>query len=392
MKNKITILFSIAFLFASCLQKPSITPTDECLMTAPSPHSKGAAFQDIITQYSAKGLPGIALLVKDSEGVWFGASGKADIQKGIDMSPCHVSKVASLTKIFMGALTFKLVEEGKIDLDKKVSDYLDASVLKDIANADKVTVRQLMNHTTGIFDVITDNGFYLSVLNNPPAFRNQMDILEFVRGKEPAFEVGTQEGYSNTNTLLLSMVIDKATGEAHAKLLKEKIFNTLGLTNSYYYYHDALPESRVAQGYFDLYNNNSLVNVSSYNTGSGNGYTGLYTNVFDLLKFSEALFEDKTLISQNSLNQMLTFSMPLEKDATRLLGAGVMKDFVLRNNPNEYAFGHRGRDLGYSADMFYFPEKGQTFILIVNYGTDGNSALRPIFYELRDKIVDKMME
>ncbi|HTO15722.1 MAG TPA: serine hydrolase domain-containing protein [Edaphocola sp.] len=394
MTNNIKIILGvlIPFFFYACMQKPSIEPTAACLVSPTASHSKGVAFQDIIDDFTEKGLPGISLLVKDSEGVWYGASGLADIKKGIKMEPCHVSKVASLTKIFMGALSFKLAEEGKIDLDKKVSDYLDASVLKDIANADKVTVRQLMNHTTGIFDVITDNGFYLSVLNNPPAFRNQMDILAFVRGKAPAFETGTEEGYSNTNTLLLSMIIDKATGINHAQLLKEKIIEALDLNNSFYYYHDALPENKVAQGYYDLYNNGTLVNVSSYNTGSGNGYTGLYTNVFDLLKFSEALFENKTLISQNSLDQMLTFSMPLEEDATRLLGAGVMKDFILRNNSEEYGYGHRGRDLGYSADMFYFPKKGQTFILIVNYGTDGNSALRPDFYDLRDKIVDKMME
>lgn len=391
MKRQIIILAGI-LLLSACSRKESITPTEACTVAPAPSHSKGMAFQGIITDYTHKGLPGIALLVKDAEGTWYGASGKADLAKEVPMQPCHVNKVASLTKIFMGALTFKLAEEGKIDLDRKVSDYLSAKDLKDIANAGKVTVRQLLKHTTGIFDVITDNSFYLSVLNDPPAFRDQYDILKFVRGKAAAFEAGTQEGYSNTNTLLLSMVIDKATGVSHAQLLREKIFEPLGLQNSFYYYHDALPAQGVAQGYYDLFNNGTIANVSSYNTGSGNGYTGLYTNVFDLLRFSEALFEDRSLLSQNSLDQMLTFDMPLEAGADRLLGAGAMKDFIQRSDPTEYAWGHRGRDLGYSADMFYFPEKGQTMVLIVNYGTDGESALRPAFYELRKAIVDKMME
>ncbi|MBL7705138.1 MAG: serine hydrolase [Taibaiella sp.] len=391
MKRQIIILAGI-LLLSACSRKESITPTEACTVAPAPSHSKGTAFQGIITDYTHKGLPGIALLVKDAEGTWYGASGKADLAKEVPMQPCHVNKVASLTKIFMGALTFKLAEEGKIDLDRKVSDYLSAKDLKDIANAGKVTVRQLLKHTTGIFDVITDNSFYLSVLNDPPAFRDQYDILKFVRGKAAAFEAGTQEGYSNTNTLLLSMVIDKATGVSHAQLLREKIFEPLGLQNSFYYYHDALPAQGVAQGYYDLFNNGTIANVSSYNTGSGNGYTGLYTNVFDLLRFSEALFEDRSLLSQNSLDQMLTFDMPLEAGADRLLGAGAMKDFIQRSDPTEYAWGHRGRDLGYSADMFYFPEKGQTMVLIVNYGTDGESALRPAFYELRKAIVDKMME
>ncbi|RYD99674.1 MAG: class C beta-lactamase-related serine hydrolase [Sphingobacteriales bacterium] len=391
MKRQLIMLAGI-LLLSACSRKESIMPTGVCTV-APSPsHTKGTAFQEIIETYTQKGLPGIVLLVKDAEGTWYGASGKADMAKGIPMQPCHVNKVASLTKIFMGALTFKLAEEGKIVLDKKVAAYLSEEDLKGIANADKVTVRQLLKHTTGIFDVITDNNFYLSVLNDPPAFRDQYDILKFVRGKAAAFEAGTQEGYSNTNTLLLSMVIDKATGVSHAQLLRDKIIEPLGLHNSFYYYHDALPAHNVAQGYYDLFNNGTIANVSSYNTGSGNGYTGLCTNVFDLLQFSEALLEDKTLLSQPSLDQMLTFDMPLETGADRLLGAGTMKDFIQGTDPSVYAWGHRGRDLGYSADMFYFPEKGQTLVLIVNYGTDGESALRPAFYDLRKAIVNKMME
>lgn len=397
MKNRI-LIFSIAisaFLITNILLsgcgKDSITTTGTCTYVQPL-HPKSVKFQSIIDKYVRKGFPGIALLIKDSSGVWCGASGKADIAKRIEMEPCHVNKVASLTKIFMGVLAFKLAEEGTIDLDKLISDYLSEKDLKDIANADQVTVRQLMNHTTGIFDVITDNSFYLSVLNDPPAYRDQYDILKFVRGRKPAFEAGSQEGYSNTNTLLLSMVIDKATGQSHAKLLKQKVIDALGLHDSYYYYHDPLPANKVAQGYYDLFNNGTLVNVSSYNTGSGNGYTGLYTNVFDILTFSEALFEKRTLISANSLNQMLNFDKPLSNGEDRYLGAGCMKDFVMRSNVDEYAYGHRGRDLGYSADMFYFPIKGQTLIFIMNYGTDGDSHLRPFFYDFRTEIVDAMME
>ncbi len=392
MKTKYLNMLVVMLLFLSgCNREESITPTSICTTPAAIYHSKGEAFQNIIDNYTAKGLPGIALLIKDSEAVWFGASGWADIKEQIPMQACHINKVASLTKIFMAALTFKLVEEGKIDLNAKINFYLSEKDLKGIANANEVTVLQLLKHTTGIFDVITDNNFYLSVLNNPPAHRDQYDILKFVRGKEALFAPGEKASYSNTNTLLLSMVIDKATGQSHAQLLRDYILQPLRLQNSYYFYHDPLPEGKVAQGYYDLYNNGTISNVSNFNTGSGNGYTGLYTNVFDLLTFSEALLENQNLISSTSLTEMLNFDMPMKVGDDRYLAAGSMKDFIDRE-ADEYAYGHRGRDLGYSADMFYFPKKGQHFILIVNYGTDGESALRSVFFDLRQKIVDKMME
>ncbi len=373
----------------SCSKK-TIEATQTCSGPVYPAHPKGTLFQATIDNYTQKGLPGIALLVKDSDGTWAGASGMADIAKGILMQPCHVSKVASITKIFMATLAFQLAEEGKLDLNKPVKAYLSEDELKDIANANDVTVLQLLNHTTGIYDVIKDDGFYLDVLNNPPKHRTQEDILKFVRGKNAAFPAGEGPGYSNTNTLLLSMIIDKIGGKPHQELLREKIIHPLQLNNTYYYYHDALPEGKVAQGYYDLYNNGNIENLSSYNTGSGNGYTGLYSNVHDLLTFIEALFIQKTLVSDNSLSQMLTFSNKEEEGSDRLLGPGVMKDFIHRGN-GEYAWGHRGRDLAYSADMFYFPEKNQVMILIVNYGTDADSKLRPVFYDLRKAVVDAMM-
>jgi len=376
--------------FTSC-SKTTIEATQTCIAPALPAHVKGARFQAVIDQFTTKGLPGIALLVKDSNGTWAGASGMADIDKGIRMQPCHISKVASITKIFMATLAFRLAEEGSLDLNAPITQYLSASQLKNIENADAVTVRQLLQHNTGIYDVIKDNSFYLEVLNNPPKHRTQEDILEFVRGKKAAFAPGQGPGYSNTNTLLLSMIIDRATGRPHQDLLHEKVIDPLHLPNTYYFYHDALPEGKVAQGYYDLYNNGHIENLSSYNTGSGNGYTGLYSNVFDLLTFIDALFIQKTLVSENSLAQMLDFNPVSEAGSDRLLGAGTMKDFISRPN-NEYSYGHRGRDLAYSADLNYFPVSGQVMVLIVNYGTDGDSGLRPAFYELRKEVVDAMME
>jgi len=391
MRIIILLIWSVSLLSISSCSKKTIEATFVCEAPSLPTHPKQQGFSDIINKFTDKGLPGIALLIKDSNGTWAGAGGMADIAQGIPMQSCHISKVASITKIFMAALAIKLAEEGTLNLDEKISTYLTPAQLKYVANADEVTVRQLLNHTTGIYDVIDDNSFYLDVLNNPPKHRTQDDILKFVRNKPAVFAAGSSSGYSNTNTLLLSLVIDKLGGKPHQTLLREKIIEPLQLENTFYYYHDKLPENKVAQGYYDLYNNGKIENLSSYNTGSGNGYTGLYSNVFDLLKFINALFIDKTLVSQNSLHQMLDFNVIEEAGSDRLLGAGVMKDFIHRGN-NEYAYGHRGRDLAYSADLFYFPEKNKVMVLIVNYGTDGDSKLRPTFYDLRKEVVDELMK
>lgn len=390
MLRNISLPFFALFLLLSSCHKPDIEETVIC--TAPSDsssqHPKREIYQAVIDKYVKLGLPGIAVLIRDSSGTWMGTSGFADIDKQIPMQICHVSKTASLTKIFMASLVMKLVEEGALKLDDKLSTWLPADMLNKIENANNCTLRQLLNHTTGIYDVINDQDFYLAVLNQPDRKWKQEELLEFVYGKPAAFQTGTTSGYSNTNTLLVSMVIDKATGRDHGDLLREKIIAPLGLTGTFYYWHDDLPVNRIAQGYFDLYNNGQIENLSNYNTGSGCGYTGLYSTVYDLQTFIEALFRSKTLLKQSSIDEMTKFASNI--DSRKYLGMGIFKDFIDAGfKDDEFAYGHRGRDLAYSADMFYFPNQDVTVTLLVNYGTDAESNLRPTFLDFRYEIASK---
>ncbi|HVD97964.1 MAG TPA: serine hydrolase [Cytophagaceae bacterium] len=382
MKQTLYYLLGFLLLVSSCKDK-TIKPTEDCSINyvdSSAAHPKAAQFQGLLDKYTSKGLPGIVLLAKDENGVWIGSSGVADIDKHIAMQKCHVGKVASINKIYMAVLTMKLVEQGVFTLDDKISKWIPSSILDKIEDADKFTIGDLLQHRTGVYDLITDNGFYLAVLNNPPKKWKQEELLHYVYNKDPMFAYGTKTGYSNTNFCLLSLVIDNATGRPHAELLREQVLAPLGLTHSYYYYAEALPAHGVAQGYFDLYNNHKIANLSEYNTGSGNGYTGLYSDVHDLLTFSNALFVQQTLVAPSSLTQMLTFDPYVEYD--RQLGYGVQKD-LFGGADGEYGIGHRGRDLAYSADMFYFPNQDKTMILLVNYGTDADSYLQYVFNDCR---------
>ncbi|MFN7119750.1 MAG: serine hydrolase domain-containing protein [Saprospiraceae bacterium] len=384
------LLLSLAFMIIGC-KEDEIGTTADCTTNLPSPdtHPKAVAFQNVLNKYTKQGLPGISLLVRDENGTWYGSAGLADINENIKMQPCHVSKVASVTKLFMGALVMKLVEEDKIALDAPVTTYLTRDYSDKVANINKVTLRQLLNHTSGIPDLIEQNGFYLAVLNNPAKEWHPSELLKYIYELNPLFEPGSQLEYSNTNLLLAIMAIEGATGQDHAKLLREKIIQPLGLQNTYYYWHDPLPKF-VAQGYYDLYNNGTIVNMTNFSTGSGNGYTGIYSSVFDLQRFIEALLRDKTLLQPASLQEMIRITAEDLIDQEGY-GVSIRKDFYDRP-ANEYALGHRGRDLAYTADLFYFPNQDITMALLINYGTDADSDLKPVFQAFRKEIVYVIME
>jgi D-alanyl-D-alanine carboxypeptidase len=141
--------------------------------------------------------------------------------------------------------------------------------------------------------------------------------------------------------------------------------------------------SYAAQGYYDLYNNNTIVNVSNLISGSGNGYGGVYSNVFDLYKFIDALLLKKSVLSAKSLAIMQTYG---KTDEPNQYGYGIMKKFISRGI--NAGIGHSGRDLGYSANLFYFPNKNVTHVFFINYGTDGNSSLKKVFNEFQEELLN----
>jgi D-alanyl-D-alanine carboxypeptidase len=243
-----------------------------------------------------------------------------------------------------------------------------------------------MNHETGIVDVIQENNFYLAVINNPNKKWEAEDLLELVYDKPAVFKPSDTAIYSNTNTILVSLVLEYATGKKHSDLLKNYILQPLSLTNTYYQPHDELPRT-VAQGYYDLYNNNTIVNVSNWVPGAGSGFGGIFSNVFDLHKFINALLVQKTLLKTSSLNLMQTYGKP---DDENKYGYGIMQKFIQRGINAGY--GHSGRDLGYTANLFYFPNKGVTHTFVINYGSDADTKLRQVFYDFQNELIDLSLQ
>ncbi len=395
MKNICTIL--LAVIFTTSCKKAQIQPTENTSIPVPwqdssGKHAKSAQFKALIEKYHLKGLPGIALLVNDASGTWVGSSGKADIEKNIPFQVGQVSKVASITKLFIGTLVFKLVEDsvrtglGYNSLHQPISKWLPSKMTDKIPNGNQITLGQCMKHETGVPDLIDENEFYLAALNNPNKKWTAEELVSFIYDKQPVFQPGDTAIYSNTNTTLVAMVIEAATGKKHSDLLKEYILQPLNLANTYYQPHDNLPAT-VAQGYYDLYNNNSIVNVSNIVTGSGHGYGGIYATVFDLYTFLDALLLRKTLLSTKSIDIMQTFGKP---DGVNQYGYGIMKKFIQRGV--NAGIGHSGRDLGYTANLFYFPNKNVSHVFVINYGTDAESKLRDVFNEFQDELLDMTLD
>lgn len=396
MKNIFRILVFVMIGLPAC-KKAQIGETRSIGPAVPwqdtsSTHPKNVQFNALLDKYKLKGFPGISLLVRDVNGTWIGSRGKADIGNNIDFVPGTVSKVASITKLMMGTLVFKMMEDstrtgiGYSALNKKVKDWLPAKIINKLPNGEYITLGHCMKHETGIPDIIEKDAFYLAVLNEPNKKWKPEELLEFIYDDDALFTAGDTATYSNTNTILVAMVLEAQSGMNHADLLKQYIIQPLNMNHTYYQPHDELPND-VAQGYFDLYNNNTILNVSNLVPGSGNGYGGIYSNLFDLHKFGEALFLGKTLLDPKSWSIMQTYG---KQDDTNFYGYGLQKSFL--NFGVNYGIGHKGRDVGYTANLMYFPNKGVMHIFFINYGTDGDSRLGDIFFEFQEELISLTLQ
>jgi D-alanyl-D-alanine carboxypeptidase len=278
-----------------------------------------------------------------------------------------------------------LVEEGKIVLDAKINTYLPRSICDNIGNGNEATVRHLLNHTSGIKDFVDDLKYNSDIFNGPLGSYTPQKFLGYIYGQAPNFSTGSRSEYSNTNYLLLAMLMDFVLGESHANLISERIINYLGLENTYYKNEPGLPKPRgLVNGYADVFGNGQLINVADIQNHLANatiGEGGFIASAYDYGIFLEALLTGN-LVSESSLKEMTTWV------GSDYYGFGLD---VSELTPYGAPIGKGGGDVGTLAQRRYFPDSKTTIVILTNVGDLGKP--RQLFHELYwDKALKAVFE
>ena len=185
--------------------------------------------------------PGAVLHVSSPElGTWTGAAGLGEIATDTAMRPDDKFRAGSLTKPFISVIILQLVEEGLLALDDTLPEVLPESVTSRFANSDQMTVRMLLSHTAGLPDFMDLAGPEIvgtalggpGVEPNPGKVWTEEEFLDFAAAQEPWFAPGEAQGYSNTDYLLLGMIIEQATGRTWREEFRERIIEELDLENT----------------------------------------------------------------------------------------------------------------------------------------------------------------
>jgi D-alanyl-D-alanine carboxypeptidase len=323
-------------------------------------YPKANAIESIMKQYTAEGLPGAAIAIyTEQEGWWTHAEGYARREDKTPMETNHLQYLQSVTKTYMATAILKLHEKDKIDLDAPMTAYLPAAYSPYIKNADKITIRMLLNHTSGVPEYISDPEYVSLVIQHPLTVPKIEDCLKYLADDEPQFAPGSQYKYTNTNYLLLAMIADILTGN-HAVYIAENILKPLGLKNTYYRNDPGyLHYKNLVDSYWDVLNIGVPANITQMqraNVASLKGDDGIVCTPMDAVLFLKGLMEGR-LLKKSSLDLMQNWVKNKAGDPVYGMGLSYFSQGGI------VGVGHGGGGIGAGCLLLHVPSK-KTFIFI----------------------------
>jgi D-alanyl-D-alanine carboxypeptidase len=323
-------------------------------------------------------VPGIAVLIKSpGQGNWSATFGTAEIGKQVPMKMTDLFRIGSNTKTMTSTVILQLVEEGKLKLNDPIGKFVPG-----VPNGKKITIRELAEMRSGLYSYSFDPGFNKTLDTQPRKAWKPSELLKIAFSHKPNFAPGAEYEYSNTNIVLLGVVIEKLTGETASEDFQERIFGPLGMK------HSSLPEPSEwkipgphAQGYqfgtnvqtIESYAvpkaeqaaalDGSLLPVNYTDANPSWAWTagGAISTPSELATYAKALGTGKGLLSPKMQKVRLDSLRPIVPGAKTGVEYGIgLAQFA----PG--IVGHDGQVPGFSSFMAYDIETGDTIILAAN--------------------------
>ena len=309
---------------------------------------------DLLSRYHEYGLLNGSVLVADKGKIIFEKGyGLANMDYDIPNSINTVHRIGSITKQFTASLIMQLVEDGKVRLDDKMTKYL-KEYRKD--TGDKVTIHHLLTHTSGIPSYTAYPRFWSDSSRNPYTIDDL--ISKFCSG-DLEFEPGDRFVYNNSGYVLLAKIIEAVTGKSYEENMKERIFNRIGMKNSYLERPAEIIKNK-ASGY-DRSGMN-YVNTAYFNVGNAVGAGDIASNVIDLYKWDRALYGEE-IINETSKRKIFTSNL-----SNYGYGWIINKIGNPSNNDSLTMYTHGGGINGFNSQILRIIENEQLIVILNNTG------------------------
>lgn len=358
MKLRLIAIFLIAVLLTFSCKKDEISEENQLLI-----NKMEAACDSIVNNTEVPGI--VALVFDNTKDInWIYETGVSDIENNLPTDIDHTFRIGSNTKTMTGTVLLQLVDEGLISLDDLLSDYY-----PDFPRADEVNISMLCNMTSGIFNYSELDLFSEILEANPGKVWEPQELVDLAIELDTVyyFDPGNGFHYSNTNTIILGMIIEEITGNSLEYEINNRIIESLGLTNTAFLTSGTNLPGNHGKGYFMGTDVTELFDISwGWAAGSA------YSTPNELQKYVKALVEgdflsdglqDVRLTDINVLGDKLGYGLCILKRGSFL--------------------GHNGGLPGYTSTMLHSPDKDCSVIIYYNIQSEHESP-DGLFYIFAD--------
>jgi D-alanyl-D-alanine carboxypeptidase len=322
-------------------------------------HVSSSELETSLNDVVAAGVPGVIVRVKDvNQSARSHAAGVDELVTSTPLRPTARYRVGSITKTFVATIVLQLVGEGRLRLDGPVATWLPGL----ISGGSQITVRQLLNHTSGLPDYVEDPELFAGIVKN--RVWKPRELVAMADKNRPLFAPGTAWKYSNTNYIVAGLLIKAVTGHSVAGELKRRIFSPLSL------HHTSFPvtTSRVsgyhAHGYISTEAvqtaDGQPLDVTGYNASHAWAAGAIVSNAADLSRFYEALMTGR-LLGQSLLREMkrTVAEDPADPNTTFRYGLGLQRV----NDVCGVNWGHGGSVFGYQGQAYWNGRTGRSVVI-----------------------------
>ena len=329
--------------------------------------------QSALEQAVAAGIPGIALEIQGREGSEFLTAGSASLEDEQPLTSEDTFRIASVTKAFTAAVVMELVEEGALSLDDTVEQWAPGL----LAEGDSITVRHLLGHTSGLPDYTKDENFFEAFVAGedlPP-----QQLVSFVSSEPLAFEPGTKYEYSDTDNIVLGMIVEAVAGRSYEQELRSRVLDPMELQATVLPNSPEMPDPH-AEGYqypLESEGTGEPENVTTALDPSAAWASGaLISTPSDLSRFFRGLL-DGELVGEGTLEQMketLAGEGSPSGPGTKRAGLGIFSYEL----PCGEVWGHTGQFPGYQVFGAATPDGSGALAMMANatqISEEANEAL-----------------
>lgn len=335
------------------------------------------ATQRSLEQVVLDGIPGVVAQARNRDGAWSGTAGVGELDTGKKRNARDRYRIGSITKTFVATVLLQLEAEGRVDLDDTVEHWLPGTVQGNGHDGRHISLRQLLNHTSGIYSYTSDPGFQAKIFGEG-FLQHRYDtwtpeqLVGLAVRHKPYFAPGTDWQYSNTNYTLAGMVIEKVTGRGYEAEIERRILRPLQLRATSVPRTDPRVPAPASRAYSPLSVDPAakIRDVTELNPSLAGAAGGMISDSKDLQKFFRALLKGGLLPPEQQ--NALTTTVPVDpRQPEYRYGLGLQSS---RLSCGKKVWGHGGGIHGSVSEAFVTRDASHSLALNLNGDWAGDSG------------------